>query len=369
MDYRTRFLNTLRGKPVDRLPFIETAKFDMVRAHSDWNEHLADDEDPRVLLGFDNALVPAGYEPVPIDWYAVPRFPDRAMPSDDGYVRGFDDRFGRVKVSLPASLDRPWAEYTRIFEDHVVSNRADWLEVRERFALSTDGRLPGDWERWCEHSRTASHPIVLELIDPIAWVWNLLGADGDTGLLMAAHDRPDLVRQMIEHFAELGRVCAERVCREARVDMATIGSDCLPIVGPNVIRDLAIDAYTRLILSVRRGGADLVCLCGRGDLRPLLDMFQIAGTNGIEYIAETSDADAFDEFIAQLGGEQFCIGCVDGRALLGTSDEIDREVSRKVALAKQLRLLPSLHVTRILPSVRWRAYHHYAESLRHAIFD
>ena len=67
MDYRTRFLNTLRGESVDRLPFVGTAKFDMVRAHSDWNEHLEKGEDPRVLFRFDNARVPMGYERVPFD--------------------------------------------------------------------------------------------------------------------------------------------------------------------------------------------------------------------------------------------------------------------------------------------------------------
>ena len=36
MTYRERYLNVLEGKPVDQLPFIETAKFNMVFAWSDW---------------------------------------------------------------------------------------------------------------------------------------------------------------------------------------------------------------------------------------------------------------------------------------------------------------------------------------------
>jgi len=43
MNYRTRYLNTLRGNPVDRTPFVEAAQLNMVRSFSDWGDYLADD--------------------------------------------------------------------------------------------------------------------------------------------------------------------------------------------------------------------------------------------------------------------------------------------------------------------------------------
>ena len=106
---------------------------------------------------------------------------------------------------------------------------------------------------------------------------------------------------------------------------------------------------------------------GRGDLRPLVDMFGHVGTNGIQFVAETRDADRFADTIELIGREHFCIGCFDGRALLGDHREIEREVTRKVDLARRRRILPSLHVTRVLPDVSWSAYQHYVRCLRSAI--
>ena len=102
MDYRTRYLDTLRGRLVDRLPYAETARFNMVRACSDWDEHLPEDDDPLEVFSFDNIGVPLGYGQVPVDWYAVPRVEETGVPSTDGYVRRVDERYGRV------SSFRPW---------------------------------------------------------------------------------------------------------------------------------------------------------------------------------------------------------------------------------------------------------------------
>ena len=88
---------------------------------------------------------------------------------------------------------------------------------------------------------------------------------------------------------EFSRICAEQVCQEAEVDMVMIGSDCLPILGPNVIREFAMDAYETSISTVRSCGVDLICLRGRGDLRPLTEMFRAVGIDGLQYVVETGD--------------------------------------------------------------------------------
>ena len=196
----------------------------------------------------------------------------------------------------------------------------------------------------------------------------MMGLDGDSGLLLSAVDRPEFVREMVEHFSELGCLIAKKVCQDAKIDVVMIGSDNLPIIGPNLIAELFIDAYAAMIETVRACGVDLVALCGRGDLRPLVERFHAVGTNGIEFIAQTKDSDTFDDLIARFGNENFCIGCIDGRVLLGTDSEIEREVNTKIELAQKFRLLPSRHITRILPEVRWHKYRHYVECLRNAIF-
>jgi len=358
-------MGKLRGEPIDRLPFVETAQFNMVRACSDWNEHLREDEDPRVFFGFDNADALRGYEPVPIDWYAVPRYEEVEVPSSDGYRRTLDGRYGRVVKAIPASPERPMR--VRVFEGHRVVTREDWLEARERFQASAEGRFPENWEEWCAHSRSADHPIALEVADPAAIIANLMGPDGEDGLFASFYDRPELVREMVTHLNEMRRVCVEKALAEAEVDMLTLGSDLVPLVGANRIREFFLEAEAEIISLARPQGIDLICVRGRGDMRRILDVYRECGVNGLDYIVESGDDDYLPDLLEKHGRSVFLTGCVDGRVLQGGLHEIEQEVDRKVKLARHHRVIPCLHVTHVLPEVPWANYRHYAEYLRERV--
>jgi hypothetical protein len=368
MDYRARFLNALLGKPADRLPFVEIATFNMVRASSDWNRHLSQRDDPRIVFGFDNAELPQGYEPVPVDWYAVPRFETLGLPdSSDGYLRRIEGRYGRVIKAVPASPENPLG--VRVFENHRIKSEGDWEAVKERFHLSAEGRFPPDWQEWCAHSAKAPHPIVLETMDPGAAIANLLGLEGETGLIMSLHDRADFIREMVGHFTRLSGMCAEKALREARVDMVTIGSDLLPLLGPNVVRDFLLDSYTDSVSLARECGIDLICLEGRGDLRPMVDMLGECGVNGLHYVEEAGGDDHLRELLETHGDNLFYVGTIDGRVLRESAQAIEAEVDRKLDLAGTYRMIPCLHVTHILPEVPFENYRHYARYLRKRIMN
>jgi hypothetical protein len=361
MNHRKRYLNTLRGHPVDRLPYVETAQFRMARARSDWNQHLAPSADPLTVFNFDNVSAPMGFEETPIDWYAVPRFDEIDVPSTDGYVRRVDGRYGRIVKALPKA--RAGGLNIRVFEDHVVGSRQDWQTVRERFQVSTTGRFPQEWRAWCEHSRVAPHPVVLEIRDPGAVIANLMGLEEDGGLMMSTVDRPDLLREMVAHYTDLNRICARKALTEAQVDMVMIGSDVLPMLGRNVVREFLLESYADSIALAKSCGVELICLQGRGDLRPQIAMFRHIGVNGIKCIMEIGDADYQQEIMDAWGDELFYLGGMDVRALLRGRDAVDAEIARKLEMARQYRMIPCLAATHVLPEVRFRDYQHYARRL------
>lgn len=362
--YRQCYLNTLRGEPTDRLPLVEAAKFNMVRHQPDWQAHLGPDGDPLAVFGFDNVAAPLGYESAPIDFYAVPRFPETPVASDDGYRRTIDGRYGRIRKAMPPT---PGSPTVRVFEGHTVETAADWDEVKQRFQLSTEGRFPANWQAWAEQSKTAGHPIVVEARDPAATIANLLGQEGETGLFVGLQERPQLVREMIEHLAQLNRVCLEKALRETQPDMLMIGSDLVPLIGPLVVRESFLDAYADSIALAREHGVDLICLQGRGDLRPLVEMFREAGVNGLKYIMEAGAHDTLGPLLDRWGDDLFYLGAIDGRVLREAPPRIEAEVDHKLALARQYRMIPCLHVTHLLPDVPYANYRHYAEYLRQRI--
>jgi hypothetical protein len=367
VNYRTRYLNVLRGEPSDRLPFVETAQFNMVRVCSDWGRYLAADEDIHTLFGFDNAQALAGYEPAPVDYYAVPRFEERELPFDGRYRRTIDGRYGRVKKLLPPS---PWNPLpVRVFEGHTVRTRQDWLEVKKRFRLSTEGRFPVDWEAWCEHSTTADHPIALGIADVSAIIANLMGQEGEAGMFTSFYERPDLVHEMVEHLSGLSCLCAEKALKEARIDMVMLGSDILPLLSPRVVQEFFLDAHAEVIALAKSFGIDLICLQGRGNMRPFINLYGERGSNGFKYIVETGEDDYLLELLEEHGDGMFFTGCIDGRILQKSFKEIEQEVVRKVALARHHRMILSIHATHILPDISYVNYRHYVECLRRAIME
>lgn len=371
MTYRQRLLNTLRGDPVDRLPFVETATnpYQLVRTYSDWNEHIPADEDPRVVFGFDDASAPTWHARVPLDPYAVPRFPDRPLPPDGRYPRVLCREWGCVAKHRPPDEADPFPK--RVFEDYVVNSEDDWRMVRDRhFALDTAGRFPGEWASWGTHPAEGSGPVLLDIPAPESGLWGLLGEEGEASILTGPHCCPSLIREMTEHLSELYLMCIEKALAEKEVDIAVVcGSDLWTLVGPRVMDEFFFPFHARAIELVRSHGVDLVCLSTRVAMATeWLDRFVEAGVSGIRMVEETGNGHRVRDVIDRYGDELFYIGMLDGRLLTGDRDTIDSEVRRGVRAAGKLRAVPSLHGDCVVPSVPFRNYEHYVACLRSEIF-
>ncbi len=371
MTFRERLLNTLRGRPVDRLPFVELgpAPYLLVRLFSDWNEHLAPEDDPRKVFGFDNLGAGKGYKAVPLDQFAVPRFPERAVHSDDKYERKFIPQWGCVARHAVVDKDSPFP--SRVLEGHAIRSRDDWLNARDtHFRLTTNGRFPENWSDWCAQNRHASVPIALQVPEPEDGVWNLLGDEGETGLFEGFHSNPELIAEIAEHLSRLYLMCIEKALAEAPVDMVIVnGSDLWPFAGPRTMKEFFFPFYEKVIGLARNAGVDLICLSTRIVMkRDWIDLFVNAGVNGVRIVEMTGDSRLVRDVIAHYGNRLFYIGNMDGRILTRDERAITAEVRRGIAEARTLRAVPCLASDHILPDVPYAHYRHYIDTLREEVF-
>ena len=365
MNYRERFLNIFYGKPVDRLPFVDVSRYHMARENSDWNRYLKEDEDPRHLYGFDNAGCRFFYENVPVDWSAVPRFEEIGLPPDGKYKYRRDGSFGRVMRFIPP----PPGSTIRIreFLDHYVKTRDDWLEARTHFIPSSDGRLPEDWNGWCRYSLTAEHPIAFLVKDPATFISGLLGLDGDTGMYMSLFDRPALIREMAGQFHELNLACAEKVFREAKVDMLSMGSGIIKQIGPKLAEEFFFDFDKELIELAKSHGIHIICLQTYKTPLSLVDAYFKMGINSLYGPVETGDDNFWDEVFERYGDKLFYIGSIDARVLTRDKKSIEEEIDKKLDLAKRYRMISCLNVNNMIPTVPYENYRHFVQYLKKAI--
>ena len=94
------------------------------------------------MFGFDNAGVPLGYESAPIDWYAVPRFDEVEIPSDDGCVLVFAET--RNQARSVACKEGPWCGWYEYpdFKALRVPAFDQYAEGEESYFIEFNRELP-----------------------------------------------------------------------------------------------------------------------------------------------------------------------------------------------------------------------------------
>ena len=364
-------MNCLRGLEIDRLPFIEVAGMPWCYHEiQGWHHQgIPSGSEPRLAFGFDCADVDGavkGFEDVPVDWYAVPRFPEHTLPDEGPYKRRIDGRWGLTRKDIPRESGESPIE-VRVFVDPLVRTPEDWQEFKEHFRITPEGRYPEDWDRWVAHSKTASHPIVLGIGGFFGVLTNVLGLEGETGLFMSLYDRPELVREIVEHCIEFDIAVIDKALVEARIDFVAFGEqiagDDGPMIAPAIVKEFFLDGYRRVVEHVRGREIDTMVFRADGNVLPFVPMLVDAGFNGLMGVPQKMDMAG----LKKRYGDNICmIGGIDRWALTKSKAEIEREVDAKMAVARQGRVILCVDGS-VTPEVSLENYRHYAQYLRKSI--
>jgi len=372
-------MNVLQGKPVDRLPYMDP-RASPTSTNPQWIEegHARADVDLRKTLGFDCADIPGaegGFETPSIHDGSYPRrqppegipamYPWKDHPGEGRIRYRYCTSSGRIaKYVIP---DEPGEPIVRVFVDTAVHNHDEWRRTRQYFEPSPHGRYPKDWDQWAEHSRKAAHPIGLSVLGLFNCVIDLtLGLEGEGGLLESVYDRPGLVHEIVEHFTEFIVSVYEKALNEARIDFVMIGdqigAETQPFISPEHFRRFFFEGYRRTVEFFRQR-VPLVFYRG-GNVTPYVPMLAQTGFNGLIGLPREADPATI---MAEYGSRFSYWWCIDKWALMGSRDDIDREVDYKIALAEKVPFVPCLN--ELLGGVSFEDYRHYAEHLKKRVFD
>jgi len=372
-------MNALQGKPVDRLPFVDPWG-SPTAVNPQWIDqgHAPAGVDLRKTFGFDCADIPgaeSGFETPSINYSGDPpreppagipaMYPWKDLPGEGRIRHRYCTGSGRIaKYIIP---DEPGEPTVRVFVDTAVHDRDEWRRTRQYFEPSSHGRYPKDWDQWVEHSRTAAHPMGLRVLGLFNCVIDLtLGLEGETGLLVSVYDRPGLVHEIVEHFTEFILRVYDKALTEARIDFVVIGdqigADMAPFISPEHFRRFFFDGYRRVVAFFRER-VPLV-FYGGGNVKPYVPMLAEIGFNGLKGLPREADLAGI---AAEYGSRFSYWWCIDKWALMGSNGDIERDVDRKLALAKEVPFAPCLN--ELLAGVPFENYRLYAEHLKKRIFD
>lgn len=358
MTHRERLIATLLCKPTDRPPLPMWLGF------SPWGETLARwrresgiaDLKPGVFFGLDPY-----FESVPASGFGPwPHFPERVIREDAEFVisadyRGITRRNRRDHGSMPEWIDHP------------IKTRDDWLRYTdERMQIRLDERLAGLDEFV---ARVNADGLAVQVG---SFPWGMFGTARDLlgaeGILLAFHDQPDLIRDIMETHTSLWLAIYERVAAVVSIDHIHIWEDMSgrqgSLISPAMIEAFMMPQYDRIAAFARRHAVPIVSVDTDGRMDEIVAVMSRHGVNAFmpfEVQAGSIVEDYRDRY-PQVG----LMGGLDKRALAAGKPEMHRELDRASRLLARGGWLPGFdHL--IPPDVPWENYAYFVTNIKRVV--
>ncbi len=357
MQLRERFVRTLTGQEVDRVPFIK-------------------------VFGGDNAIVPHWEIEEPGVGTNIDRWLQFEGPYRGWQQPGVNMELSRVGPSTVVE-DTPQrrierrgdgslhvhqknADYYRQILEWAVRDRNDWDRVKERHLRADDPeRFPADWQTRVEAFRQRDYPLQLTHRGVYGFARNLMG---DEALAYAFYDDPALVHDIMTTYADMAMAIWSRMLAQVDFDLIECWEDMAftsgALVSPATFREFLAPQYRRLRAFADAHRIPIILVDSDGYIEPLTALMLECGVTTLYPYEVQSGNDAarmLDRHPA-LG----IIGGLDKRVMAQNEAAIDAEVERARGLIRKGRFIPGPDHF-VLSDVTYAHYRYFMQRLREVV--
>jgi len=350
-----RLVLCLLGEPLDRAPFGVGIGW------APWGETLErwrletgrPDLDPASELGFD-----PGFAIPTIHAGIYPPFTPEVLDQDERFVVHRDER-GIVKRDRRDGHSMP--EFLR----HPVETEDDWETLKAtRLDPRTPGRIAENWAAFRRRVEASGEAV------QVGWfpfgvfgtARDLLGVER---LLLAMHDSPALVADMMAHLTALWIALWEQVAEEVGIEHIHIWEDMSgrggPLISPRMVRRFMMPCYDRIAAFARSVGVRIVSVDTDGDCSLLIPIFMEHGVN-MMFPFEVQAGNDIEE-VRRRHPTLGIMGGLDKRALAGDRGGIEAEAAKAERVVATGRYVPGFdHL--IPPDVSWESFRYAADLVK-----
>jgi uroporphyrinogen decarboxylase len=334
MDSRTRVLNILARKPVDRIPMHDAFWEDTL---AQWRTQGLGEADPCDRFDMD-------FDAMYLDLSARQ---EQKVLEEDGRLVTIQDRAGYVVrkfISKSRSLE---------FLDHCTKEKDDWPRWKDRLVLDPDGGGEARLDRasyfmhlapyptWDEAKaiydeiRTRGRFLLFHAYGPWEATWRHRGIDR---LLLDIALDPDWVREMAQaHMDLLIEVLQHAIGLGMKPDGLFLADDfgCTRglLFSPQMWRDAYKPMYVQLANFLHDSGISF-WLHSCGDVRELIPEFIDVGLDVLQALQVSAGMDV-RELIPQYGRDLAFFGNISASGMSGPAEDVEREIREKFALARE----------------------------------
>ena len=357
MTSRERFVRTLTGQEVDRVPFVKI--FGGTNAcRREWEEEcpgLSKNIDE--VLGFEGFY--RGWEAMPVQQGLSPAGPGEVIEeTEEGAV--FRNGYGALEI---VQKGRDYAHQT---VEWPVKNRADWERIKKRF-LDPDSpdRFPGDWPKYVERYRNREFPLQLSHGGVYGFPRTMMG---DQNLAYAFYDDPDLVHDMMNTYTETCIGVWKKMVGDIDFDIIEFWEDmCFrsgSFISPKMFREFMTPQYQKVAAFAKERNIPILLVDSDGYIEDLTELMAEAGVTAMYPYEVQSGNDAAR--VRAKHPDFGIIGALNKEVMAWGKDAIDAEMEKARRYIKLGRLIPGPDHF-VLSNVTWKNYRYFMERLREVV--
>lgn len=357
MNHRERFVRTLTGREVDRVPFIKVfGGTNAIAPH--WEQ-----ECPGIrqcidqLLRFEGPY--RGWQITPVNFDLSQRGEPQTTTRPDGSIEQRWEE-GTVKIIMPG------ADFHACTVDWPVKTWDDWNRVRGRYLDPNDpSRFPANWSDYVAEFRNRDYPLQLTHRGVYGFARNLMG---DENLAYAFYDAPELVHVIMDYYTGMVLGMWERMAEKVEFDLIEFWEDMASkngsLVSPATFREFMKPHYLKVAEFAQRHGIEIMLVDSDGNIEELTGLMLEAGVTALypyEAQAGNNCAQMLDRH-PSLG----IIGGLDKNCMARGREVIDLEMEKARALIRKGRFIPGPDHF-VLSDVSFENYRYFMESLREVV--
>ena len=357
MTHRERFIRTLTGQEVDRVPFIKLFGGD--NAHrSEWErEHPGIGKTIDGLLRFEGPY--RGWQIAPVNMDLSNRGAPVSSQRPDGHVtRTWPD--GTVEILASG------ADFSHHTVEWPVKDRDSWGRLRDRELDPNDpSRFPANWSDYVERFGNRDYPLQLTHRGVYGFTRNLMG---DAALAYMFYDDPELVHEIMDYYTDMALGMWGRMCEEVEFDLIEFWEDMASkngsIISPATFREFMKPQYAKVAEFAREHGITILLVDSDGFIEGLTELMlesQVTALYPYEVQAGNNVSKMLDTYptLGVLGG-------LNKNAMAEGKDAIDREMEKARMLIRKGRFIPGPDHF-VLSDVTFANYRYFMESLREVV--
>ena len=357
MNTRERFVRTLTGKEVDRVPFIKV--FGGTNAvHAGWEEEYPGiGECIDELLEFEGTYRGWGVTDVNMD------------PANMGQPQVLEER-GEIVVRRlgDGTVDQVYrsGDYNRHIIEWPVKTMRDWEAYREKHLDPDDpSRFPDDWAAQVQHYRDRDYPLQLTHRGVYGFARDRMG---DENLAFAFYDAPELVHEVMEYYTDMAIKLWEKQVAEVEFDLIECWEDMASrngaLISPRTFREFMTPCYQRIAAFAREHKISVILVDSDGYIEELTGLMLEAGVNAL-YPYEVQAGNDTGRVLDRYPGVGI-IGGLRKEAMYEGKEAMDREIEKARALIRKGRYIPGPDHF-VLSAASLANYRYFMERLREVV--